>query len=155
MREPERETAWKTKYDHTRGMGGGFWGRKWDYRGRLVAARTTVSFYCSNRHRFDGKGGVVGMNRMRVSITLHHREQETSIPDEKKVFRNYKKIKCIMQKEGSQSTPTGFEPHCARIWNCPALSCLKDKQNYYFMCKMAFLLCRNYFAWCGFTGYHR
>lgn len=26
-----------------RGIGGGFQGRKWDYRGRLVAARTTVN----------------------------------------------------------------------------------------------------------------
>lgn len=60
----------------------------------------------------------------------------------KKGVSQLQKNICIMQMEGSQSTPTGFEPHHARIWSRPSPSCLKDKQNYHFMSKMAFSLCR-------------
>lgn len=141
----ERETAWKTKYDHTRGTGGGFRGRKWDYRGRLVAARTTVDSSASIVPTGFASTARVGLSAWTACGFLSRCTTESTKPQfrmRKRGVSQLQKNICIMQMEGSQSTPTGFEPHHARIWSRPSPSCLKDKQNYHFMSKMAFSLCR-------------
>ncbi len=121
-----------------------------------MPVRTTVSSSASIVLTAFASMERVGLLTWTACRFVMHCTTETKKPtfSARQQSRSAIREKYMHNADGSVRTQRrkGFEPPHSRIWRLPSPSCLRDKQNYYFMCKIIALQ-KTCFIWHGFAGY--